>query len=112
MRSPGAGRSGGLGGSGLAAFGAARFAGAFLRAGFLAGFVTFPRAGFLAGFVTFPRAGFPAGFATFLRTAGRLAGTFLRFAFAFFLTAMRPSRRQAPPDPNAYSAPFEPRRAR
>jgi hypothetical protein len=74
---------------GLAVFGAARLTGA-LRAGFL------------------------AGFATFLRIAGRLAGTFLRllFAFSFFLTAMRSSRRHSPPDADGYSAPFEPRRAR
>jgi hypothetical protein len=60
MRSPGAG-GGGLGG--FAAFGGARRAGNF-------------------------RAGFLAGFTVFLRIGDRLAAVFLRFGFAFFLTAM------------------------
>jgi hypothetical protein len=93
MRSPGAGRSGGLAGGALARFGAARLTGA-LRAGFVA----------------------------FLRITGRLAGSFLRlafaftftfnFAFAFFRTAIRSSRRTSPSDSTGYCAPFEPRCAR
>ena len=44
------------------------------------------------------RAFFAGFFAVFLRAAGRLAGAFLRFAFAFFLVAICDLPAGTPPD--------------
>ncbi|MGH8721169.1 MAG: hypothetical protein ACREU4_04260 [Burkholderiales bacterium] len=83
MRTPGAARSGAAGGGGLTARGLA-----------VRGLTTLRLATFGAARLTGAlRAGLRARFTIFLRSAGRLAGAFLRFdlALTFFRVAMRVS---------------------